>query len=499
MKKVMILLIMLLSTNINAKNCKNSLFSVTIDSKITIGDAIENLAESCDFSIIVKDEGAKKKLNKKLYYVKIKNKPLKSFLNIILSENDLSYTLKGNKLSISYLTTKTYRIHYIAGHRTGKSNSSITVAKSTNSIQNENGISQNNNGSRGSGISIESNDDFQFWDNIKNEVHRILIGASDGGAHYTKTANGWIGPNGQEWEYNPLEPIVNPTAGMLTVTGTRKQLNRVNKYVAGLKKQIKKQVMIEVKMISVKFNNNRTRGVDWNQIYGLQNATINTLAMAQRNVSNYKGLADGITDAIFEDGASPRKGGVIQITSSVSVNEIVKFLTTQGDVKVISSPKIMTLNNQPALISVGKELFYKIKSSTATNNSGGGGFTAEGETVSSVFAGILLDITPEIGLNGEITLKINPSVSDTIDPITRDANGERTMPPDLIKRQISSVIKVKNGHHAILGGLISTGKGMVTTKVPLLGDIPFLGYAFKKEEIRDETEELVIIITPYLK
>ena len=110
--------------------------------------------------------------------------------------------------------------------------------------------------------------------------------------------------------------------------------------------------------------------------------------------------------------------------------------------------RVMTLNNQPALISVGKELFYKIKSSS-TASSGGGAVAAEGELVDSVFAGILLDITPEIDDNGMITLKINPSVSETVDTVTSDG-GVRTIPPDLVRRQIASVIKVKDGQHAIL-------------------------------------------------
>ncbi len=178
------------------------------------------------------------------------------------------------------------------------------------------------------------------------------------------------------------------------------------------------------------------------------------------------------------------------------MTEIVKFLSTQGDVKSISSPRIMTLNNQPALISVGKELFYKIKSSS-TASSGGGAVAAEGELVDSVFAGILLDITPEIDDNGMITLKINPSISDTVDTVTPEA-GIRTIPPDLVRRQIASVIKVKDGQHAILGGLISSQTGFKDNQVPLLGDMPLVGSLFKRQEKINKVEELVFILTPHI-
>jgi general secretion pathway protein D len=185
------------------------------------------------------------------------------------------------------------------------------------------------------------------------------------------------------------------------------------------------------------------------------------------------------------------------LTGHTQVSEVVKFLATQGDVKAISSPRVMTLNNQPALISVGKELFYKIKSSS-TASGGGGAVAAEGEYVDSVFAGILLDITPEIDTNGMITLKINPSISDTINDVANTNGTARDIPPDLIRRQIASVIKVRNGDHAILGGLIFSRTGTKANKVPLLGDLPLFEYAFKHEEKIDTVEELVIIVTPHI-
>ena len=97
-----------------------------------------------------------------------------------------------------------------------------------------------------------------------------------------------------------------------------------------------------------------------------------------------------------------------------------------------------------------------------------------------------------------ITLKINPSVSDTVVPVTGEDGAERTIPPDLIRRQIASVIKVKDGEHAILGGLISTQTGFKDNHVPVLGDIPGLGTLFKRQEKINKVEELVFIITPHI-
>jgi len=487
------------SNSLAAGTCSNKLFSVTIDSKLTIGDVIENLADTCALTVIVTDDAAKKRMNKKLYYVKLKNSTLKGFLNTILKDHDLHYTLSGNKLKISYFITRTFRIHYISGQRIGKSNANVTIANSNSSSGSigGGGVAGADGGSGGSktGISIESNDEFKFWRTVESEIQRILIGAGDGSTHYAKTGEGWTGPDGRVWEYNPLAPIVNPEAGMVTVTGTSKQVNRVARYVHTMSKQIKQQVLIDVRILTVTFDDSSTTGVDWSQLYKLQNMTINSLAMTQKNISEFtfEDVGKGISEYTY--GGTAAK--LVSATGSAEISEVVKFLNTQGDVKAISSPRVMTLNNQPALISVGKELFYKIKSAS-TASSGGGAVAAEGETVDSVFAGILLDITPEIDANGMITLKINPSISDTVNEVDSSGGTTRDIPPDLVRRQIASVIKVRDGQHAILGGLIFSRTGTKINKVPLLGDLPLLEYAFKHEEKIKKVEELVMIVTPHI-
>ncbi|MEA1953302.1 MAG: pilus (MSHA type) biogenesis protein MshL [Campylobacterota bacterium] len=494
-KFIILFAIMLgLNSTLSAASCSSKLFSVTIDSKLSISDVIENLAETCDLTVIVRDEAAKKRMNKKLYYVKLKNSTLKGFLGVILKDNDLHYTLTGNKLKISYLITRTFRVHYVSGQRVGKSNANVTIANSTSSAS---GTTDGAGTMSKTGIAIESNHEFTFWKTVEKEVQRILIGAGDGSTHYAKTGDGWTGPDGQIWEYNPLAPIVNPEAGMVTVTGTDRQISRVSKYIHALTNQIKKQVLIDVRILTVNFDDSKTTGVDWSQLYGLQNMTINSLAMAQKDVASYTfDSLSGITDSEFTNTGQSSSANLVQMTGNTKVSEVVKFLSTQGDVKAISSPRVMTLNNQPALISVGKELFYKLKS---TSEMGGGSSsnTAEGETVDSVFAGILLDITPEISKDGSIILKINPSISDTISDIGT-GDGTRNIPPDLVRRQISSVIRVKDGEHAILGGLIFSREGVKVNKVPLLGDIPLLEYAFKHEEKINAVEELVFIVTPHV-
>jgi len=467
-----------------ANRCDTQLFTATVDSALTISDVIENLADECELSLIVKDSEAKKKLADNLYYVKMNNASLNEFLDTVLTDNDLSYELEENKLKISYLTTRTFKLHYIAGDRKGTSNAHVTIANSGKAGSTGGGASSSaeggDNGSK-TGVSIESTDNFEFWSKIEKEIHGLI--------------------NRPEDTYKSPTPIINAEAGMITVTGTVKQLKRVAYYIDDLDKQLKSQVLIDVKILSVTFDDSYTTGVDWNQLYSFQNMAIGTASLLQNNVSSLSSVNDGslsIGDMEYAPNTSPKTAGAIITRGSTNINDVVKFLKTQGDVKSISNPKILTLNNQPALISVGNELFYKIQSTSIMQGQNGAGSQQSGETIDSVFAGILLDITPEISEDGTITLKINPSISDTIDTVSTTTTGSRSIPPDLSRKQISSVVSLQDGEHVILGGLISSKTGTKVSKVPLLGDLPLLEYAFKREVRVNKVDELVLIITPHI-
>ena len=484
-KFIVITLLISVASPIYANKCDTQLFTATLNSALTIGDVVENLADECSLSLIVKDREAKKKLADKLYFIKMNNASLTEFLDTVLRENDISYKLYDNKLEISYLTTKTFKFHYIAGDRKGKSNAHVTIANSGSSGGASSGGGKqggsDNTGSK-TGVSIESTDDFKFWTKIEKEIESLL--------------------NRPEDSYKAPAPIINPESGMITVTGTVKQLDRVAKYIDNLTSQLKKQVLIDVQILSVTFDDSYTTGVDWNQLYSFQNMAIATASTLQNNVeslvSNTDGSSLSIGDMTAAPNTVPKSSGAIITRGSTQINDVVKFLKTQGDVKSISNPKILTLNNQPALISVGNELFYKITSTSTLQSATGAGTQQSGETIDSVFAGILLDITPEISEDGTITLKINPSISDTIDTVSTTTTGTRNIPPDLSRKQISSVVTLNDGEHVILGGLISSKTGTQVSKVPLLGDLPLLEYLFKREKRVNKVDELVLIITPHI-
>jgi general secretion pathway protein D len=473
------LLTLLLSSSALA-DCSYELFSISSTKDTKIIDFIEQLSDECEFSIIVTDPNAQKFLESNLNKTNLNNLTIDEVFNIVLKENNLTYTLENNILKIAYLQTKMFNIDYILSQRKSESKTNITlssegagVASQTGTTTATAGNDEVGGGAAGkSGMNVNSSDEVQFWHQLDLELQEILNRPQD--------------------VYVAQAPIINKNAGIITVTSTVKQMERLEEYLKKLQDKVQLQVLIDVQLLSVTLSEGKTTGVDWSQLYKLQDIDVSIDKLFHKNISEFED--NKITTAIAGGGAS-ENSHLIKISASGSLNEVIKFLKTQGDVTSISNPKVLTLNNQAALITAGTEYFYKIIS-TETLSGTTSGTQSTSEDLQSVFAGVLLDITPEISDDNMITLKINPSLSETATDISTIDGADRTMPPDLRRRQLSSVVTVKDGNRIILGGLINTSNSINVNKVPILGDIPILSYLFKYEDTLKITQELVIVIEP---
>ncbi|UFS63196.1 pilus (MSHA type) biogenesis protein MshL [Sulfurimonas sp. HSL-3221] len=483
---------LLLASSVQAADCTYELFSISGAKGMTISKYVDQLSNECELTLIISDNEAEKKMSKRLQRTNLKNLTLNEVLDILLVDNNLNYTLENNILKISFIETKTYNIDYIISARKSIGSTDILLSSSqaTGSSSSQSGgggggqgadlgggsmqITQNNT----SGIKIESLDEVKFWEELDLELQRVLNRPTD--------------------FYQAEAPIVNKNAGLVTVTATVRQQQRLEKYLNELQKKIQYQVLIDVRMMAVTLSDSSSTGIDWSQIYALQNLSFHIDKLDALNVSTFD-----TTGNILTGGTAGYSGpaSLLKLTGGNTITELVKFLKTQGDVDAISNPKVLTLNNQPALITVGTEYFYKIQQSQIlAGSSAGTSQTTQNEEVNSIFAGVLLDITPEIANDNTITLKINPSVSQTRIKLSSDEieQQKRSMPPDLDRRQLASVVTVKDGNSIIIGGLIDKSESMHTNRVPLLGDIPGLGYLFKYEEKAVDTTELVIVIEPHI-
>ncbi len=476
------LLFVLLSSSSYA-DCSYELFNISSVKGTKIIDFVDQLSDECDLSIIITDPNAEKVLQDSLNRTNLKNLTINEILEIILSEHNLSYTLENNILKISYLTTKVFEIDYILSQRKSSGSTDVTLSSNspaTGSLSTRESGTTGANGSSGAqtGITIKSTDEVKFWKDLDKEFQSVLNRPHD--------------------SYKAFPPIINKNAGLITVTATAQQIKRFEAYLKRLQNKVQLQVLIDVQLLSVTMNEGKTTGIDWQQLYALQNFDISINNIQNDNVEKFDkttGLAE--TTSIASN-AIHGAANIINIKDQVKLNEVIKFLQTQGDVNSISNPKVLTLNNQPALITAGTEYFYKLTSTQTLAGGSGTGAQSSSENIQSVFSGVLLRITPEISDDKTITLKINPSLSETTTNISSQDNSRRTMPPDLNRRQLSSVVTVKDGNRIILGGLINTKNTLKSNKIPLLGDIPIVNYLFKYEERIKQVEELVIIIEPHI-
>lgn len=497
--------------------CEDKAFTISASSLdgTSVGELLEQLSFECGYSMLVRDKAAKNKLGGSIAAVNIVELPLEKIFDLLLTENELNYEFDGKLLRVSYLTTETFKINYIGTSRVGASNTDIILSQNSLTTENSGAGSSSGAGlapqdsatlqsgvhggivtaamSGGSadsisGTKIYSVDEFDFWGRVEKEVFEIAFRPGD--AHQPKrpSADGNAGgagggagggANKDDDIGDGQSVIVNKAAGLITVTGTIKQLERVRKYLKELEENLQNQVMIDVTILNVTHTNGNTVGVDWNQLYNAGNFVM----------PNQQQDAEGGNPVL-------ELGGYRLFSAGFSLNRIIEFLTQYGTVRSISNPKVLTLNNQPALISVGSILRYNQSSTYLTATSGTSNQTTNDE-YPTIFAGILLDVTPSI--QGEyIMLKINPSITSTKDATVENQATALQEPPNLNASQLSSLVRAKDGDKIIIGGLIGKSAKNTKNRVPLLGYIPIVKYLFSYDSMVEETQEMVIVITPHI-
>ncbi len=172
---------------------------------------------------------------------------------------------------------------------------------------------------------------------------------------------------------------------------------------------------------------------------------------------------------------------------------IIDVLRTIGDTKILSSPRIMVLNNQEAKIHVGKKEAYI----TSTTSQGGSGNTVTSQTVNFVDTGITLSVTPTINKEGFITIKIKPEVSEATS-VELLSEGQKTSVPIVTSSDAETTVMVKDGVTVIMGGLAKDKKEKTVKKIPILGDIPGVGFLFRSTSDNVTKTDLVILLTPHI-
>lgn len=499
MKKCILVLLVFLGSA-QASVCENNAFDIEASAVAgsSVGDLLSQLSNDCGYSIVVRDKAAQNKLKEPMAAINFNKLPLEKIFDLLLTENELNYEFDGKILRISYLVTETFRINYIGTARTSTSSTDIVLSQSSGEGSGSSGSTTTGGGSSGkagtaessSGTNITSKDEYDFWAKIEKEIFEITFRPGDDYEPKRIFSSGREAEDNDNIEGNKLNEgtgnsqavVVNKAAGFISVTGTIKQIERARKYIKDLETQLQNQVLIDVNILTITHSSGNTVGVDWNQLYNVGNLTI----------PNQAGGAGGGNSLIGGEGS-----GFQVFTSGLSLTRIIEFLNNYGTVRSVSNPKVLTLSNQPALISVGSILRYKKQSTYITSMSGGSSTQNSDDEYPSIFAGVLLDITPSI--QGEhVMLKINPSITKTKDTTVENQATALAEPPNLSASQLSSLIRAKDGDKIVIGGLINKSAANTKNRVPLLGYIPIVKYLFSYDSVTEEVSEMVIVITPHI-
>lgn len=279
--------------------------------------------------------------------------------------------------------------------------------------------------------------------------------------------------------------FVTPQAGLVTVRALPEEIRSIRDFLDISETNLQRQVVLEARILEVELKDEYQQGINWGTIA----KTIGTTA-----------FGFSTTAGNFGNQITPSLGG---ITSLSFVNQdfsgVLSLLETQGDVQVLSSPRVTATNNQKAVIKVGNdEYFVTDVSSQNTITSTTTSLVPDIE-LTPFFSGIALDVTPQIDENQSILLHVHPSVIETQEQEKIVTLNEENIVLPLAQstiRESDTIIKAMSGEIVVIGGLMQSITEDLYSQTPILGDLPFLGNLFRSKSQREMKKELIILIKP---
>jgi MSHA biogenesis protein MshL len=269
--------------------------------------------------------------------------------------------------------------------------------------------------------------------------------------------------------------FINRLAGIVTVTDRKRNLKMAADLMENLKNTLARQVLIEAEVVEVTLEKEESWGVDWSAVH--------SFLLDNKNIELTGRQSLG----------SP--GSVVEFTASRhDADLVVDMLARFGEVNVLSKPRVNVMNGQTAMINVGRVISYwELTGLSAGAEVGQPIIYPEQKTV---LLGLTMGVTPYISSDNFVTLQVIPIVSDASTWSEFQFQNQTLRAPNIDIRETSTQVRMKNGETVVIGGLITSKKSDSEHKVPILGDIPLLGYLFKRKEKTEHRAELVILLTP---
>ncbi|MBI3058496.1 MAG: hypothetical protein HYY81_04205, partial [Deltaproteobacteria bacterium] len=271
--------------------------------------------------------------------------------------------------------------------------------------------------------------------------------------------------------------VVDKQSSNVLVTDLPKFLDRIASFLESVEGSVQRQVLIEARILEVTLTGEYQFGLDWGAI---------TQAAALKGAST---LSAG---KILAQKFAPASGGFQIGVASTDFTALLSVLNSQGELKVISSPKLATLNNQTAVIRAGTdEVFFETRVLETPSLTG----TQTSKTVNprTVTIGVVLGITPQIGADGTVVLHIHPTVTEKRGE-AKSAIGDTF--PIIDVREADMIVRAREGQVVVIGGLMQEKRINNDSKVPLLGDLPGIGRLFSSTSQEVRKTELVVLLSP---
>ncbi len=358
--------------------------------------------------------------------------------------------------------TRIFPINYLNVQRKGRSGMQVSSGQVevTNSSSDSNSSSTNETTRSNSNSSeIETKSGSSFWEELQQTLTLMIAHESN------------------------ARVVVDAHAGLVIVHGLPNILNQVQSYLEKTELSVQKQVLIEAKIIEVTLNDGYQAGINWS-----------TIAAQTGNNDVWASQSSAVLD-------NPDLiGGIFSLNVDISdFTGALSLLETQGDVEVLSSPRIATVNNQKAVIKVGSDEFF-VTDVSSTNTTTTTGTTETPDIgLTPFFSGIALDVTPQIGDDGEVTLHVHPKVTEVKEKIKKiELNSDEYNLPLAYStvRETDSIIRARSGQIVVIGGLMQNKTSETVAKVPFFGDLPLIGGLFRQKRQQIVQSELVILIQP---
>ena len=362
------------------------------------------------------------------------------------------------------LRTKIFQIDYLditrkGGSETRVSSGQITQSDSGSSSDSSDSSSSSSN-SVSSGTQINTQSEHNFWQNLAQTL-QLIIGTEEG-----------------------RSVVLTPSAGVVVVRADSEALAAVEHYLKSAELIMRRQVILEAKILEVDLNQSYQQGIDWSFS---EAGEFTAGGIARKSI----GLGQTARDVVA-NGA----GGVFASTVSLgNFDATIDLLGTQGNVQVLSSPRIATVNNQKAVIKVGSDEYFVTDIDFESNNDANS--TSTDIDLTPFFSGIALDVTPQISEDGKIILHVHPTISEVEDQqkqiVIGGANVDLPLALSTI-RESDSVITANNGQIVVIGGLIQTRNKDDNSSVPFFSELPLIGELFKQKSESATKTELVILL-----